>query len=237
MGMMHSARRPSRFASMRRAGHQSQAVLACTERCTLDALAGIDGLLDPSGGAPYGDGPRSGLRMIVAERQVRELARQAQHEILELLSEGGLRPDELSLAAALLHTSQIVAQMCDEYVDLGLLGDADANAGDDQVTSALSTMRVLTRRQVRVAAETFSTPREELAQALKSSHQEIDDRHREIIERALVGEDGEVRDEALGSAVIAAECMTRISEHAVDIGDSATRLISTPPRAEPYSPV
>jgi hypothetical protein len=222
---------------MTRVGHQPRDVLAAVERQTLDALAGVDGLLDPSGGAPYGGAPRAGLRMIVAERQVRELARRAQLEILELLSEGGLRPDELSLAAVLLHTSQIVGQMCDEYVDLGLLRELDEPDGDDQVTTALNAMRILTRGQVRVAAEAFSTPRDALAHTLQTSHTEINTRHHEIIERALVGEDGAVRHEALGPAVIAAECLTRISEHALDIGESATRLISAPPHAAPHSPV
>jgi len=222
---------------MTRVGHQPREVLASVERQTLDALAGIDGLLDPLGAAPDGGAPHGGLRMIVAERQVREFARRAQLEVLELLSAGGLRSDELSLAAVLLHTSQIVGQMCDEYVDLGLLGDLDETDGDDQVTVALVAMRSLTRDQVRVAAASFSQPCDALAQTLQTSHAAIDARHREIIERAVVGEDGAVRHEALGPAVIAAECLTRISEHALDIGESAARLIGAPPHAERHSPV
>jgi hypothetical protein len=237
MGVMRTGRRASGFAAMTKVGHQPRDVLASVEQQTLNALAGIDGLLDRLGGAPPGGPPRAGLRMIVAERQVRELARRAQLAILELLSAGGLRPDELGLAAALLHTSQIVAQMCDEYVDLGLLGDLEEPDGDDQVTVTLGAMRSLTRRQVRVAAEAFTTPPDAVARRLETGHAEIDNGNREIIERALVGEDGAVRHEALGSAVIAAECLTRISEHALDIGDSATRLISAPPRAVPQSPV
>ena len=222
---------------MTRVGHQPRDVLANVEKQTLDALAGIDGLLDPLGGAPSAEAPRAGLRTIVAERQVRELARRAQLEILELLSAGGLRADELGLAAALLHTSQIVGQMCDEYVDLGLLGDVDEPDGDDQVTVALDAMRSLTRGQVRVAAEAFATPRDALAHTLESSHAEIDSRHHEIVERAFVGEDGAVRREALGPAVIAAECLTRISAYAVDIGESATWLIGVRPPAARQSPV
>ena len=222
---------------MTRVGHQPRDVLASVEEQTLRALAGIDGLLDPLGGATSGGPPRAGLRMIVAERQVRELARRAQLEILALLSAGGLRPDELGLAAALLQASQIVTQMCDEYVDLGLLGDLDEPDGDDQVTVALVAMRSLTRDQVRVAAEVFTTPRDGLARTLETGHAEIDIHHREIVERALVGEDGAVRHEAFGSAVIAAECLTRISEYALDIGESATRLISAPLPAARQSPV
>ena len=72
---------------------------------------------------------------------------------------------------------------------------------------------------------------------MRAAHAEIDSRHHEIVERALVGEDGAVRREALGSAVIAAECLTRISEYAVDIGESATRLIGARPPAARQSPV
>ncbi len=222
------------MTAMTRVGHQSREVLASVEQQTLDALARIEGLLDSAGEAPYGVAPRTGLRMIVAERQVRELARRAQLAIQELLSAGGLRPDELGLAVALLHTSQIVAQMCDEYVDLS---DLDGPEGDDRVTVTLSAMRSLTRRQVRVAAEAFTTPRDAVARDLETAHAEIEIGHREIVKRALVGEDGAVRYEALGSAVIAAECLTRISEHALDIGESATRLITAPPRVAPQSPV
>lgn len=222
---------------MTRVGHQPRDVLANVEKQTLDALAGIDGLLDPLGGALSAGAPRAGLRTIVAERQVRELARRAQLEIMELLSAGGLHADELGLAAALLHTSQIVGQMCDEYVDLGLLGDLDEPDGDDRVILALDAMRRLTRGQVRVAAEAFAMPRDALAHTLESSHAEIVSRHHEIVECAVVGEDGAVRREALGPAVIAAECLTRISEYAVDIGESATRLIGARPPAAPQSPV
>ena len=237
MGMMRSDRRPSRLAAMTRVGRQPRDVLASVEKQTLEALAGIDGLLDPTDSAPYGGAPRGGLRMIVAERQVRDLARRAQLEILKLLSAGGLRSDELSLAAVLLHASQIVGRMCDEYVDLGLLGVLEEPEGDDQVAVALDEMRSLTRDQVRAAAASFSKPYEPLAHTLQTSHAAIDALHRDIIERAVVGEDGAVRHEALGSAVIAAECLTRISEHALDIGESAARLIGTPPHAAPQSPV
>ena len=222
---------------MTRVGHQPRDVLANVEKQTLEALAGVDGLLDPLGGDPSGGTPCAGLRTIVAERQVRELARRAQLEILELLSAGGLRADELGLAAALLHTSQIVGQMCDEYVDLGVLGDLDEPDGDDRVTLTLNAMRRLARGQVRVAAEAFAMPRDSLAHTLESSHAEIANCHHEIIERAVVGEDGAVRREALGPAVIAAECLTRISEYAVDIGESATRLIGARPPTAPQSPV
>ena len=142
---------------------------------------------------------------------------------MELLSAGGLHADELGLAAALLHTSQIVGQMCDEYVDLGLLGDLDEPDGDDRVILALDAMRRLTRGQVRVAAEAFAMPRDALAHTLESSHAEIVSRHHEIVECAVVGEDGAVRREALGPAVIAAECLT---------GSASTRSISASPRPD-----
>ena len=212
-------------------------VLASVERRTLDALAGIDGLLDPSGGVAFGDAPRSGLRMIVAERQVRELARGAQQDILGALAEGGLGADELGLAAALLHTSQVVGRMCDEYVDLNLLGEVSETESDDRVTRALSLMRDLCRRQVHLAAAAFATPRDEIADSLRSGQVQIEALNTEVTERALVGEDGAVRREALCSAVIAAECLTLISERAVDIGEYVRRLISGPSTAGSQSPV
>ena len=214
---------------MTSAGRQPRDVLASAERRTLDALAGIDGLLDPSGGVAFRDSSHSGLRMIVAERQVRELARGAQQDILGLLAEGGLCAEELGLAAALLHASQVVERMCDEYVDLNLLGDVGDPEGDDRVARALCAMRDLGRHQVHLAAAAFATPREEISGALRSGQDQIEALQAEVTERALVGEDGAVRREALCSAVIAAECLTIISEHAVDIGEYVRRLISGPP--------
>lgn len=213
---------------MTSAGRQPQDVLACVERRTLDALAGIDGLLEPSGGVAFGDASRSGLRMIVAERQVRELARGAQQDLLGLLAEGGLRAEELGLAAALLDASQVVGRMCDEYVDLNLLADVGGPEGDDRVTRALCSMRDICRRQVHLAAAAFATPRGEIAGELRAGQEQIEALQAEVTERALVGEDGAVRREALGCAVIAAECLTIISERAVDIGEHVRRLISGP---------
>lgn len=195
-------------------GGQRHDTLAGAERRVLDALAGVEALLGPGAAGAGG----LGLRMIVAERQVRELARAARDDVLGLLAEKSLGASDQRLGVALLHTTHAIASMCDEYVDLSRLGDLPA-PDDAIIADALVSMRELTRGQIRTAAESLAHRNGELAAGLVRVHSAIEALNHQIGDHGLVADDGVVRHEALASAVLTAECLTRISEEAVDIAE------------------
>ncbi len=204
--------------------------LARAERAVLEALAGVDGLLTPA----VADRRASGLRMIVAERQVRERARAARDDLLGLLADGALSPEDQRLAVALLHTSHVIAAMCDEYVDLSHLAGL-SEPDDAHIATALVSMRDLSRGQIRTAAQALATRDDALASGLRRVHTAIEALNHEIGGHGRVADDGAVGCEALGSAVLAAECLTRVSEQAMDIGDHVVLVVKgpSPPRHSP----
>jgi phosphate uptake regulator len=210
---------------------QQLAEIARAERAILDALAGIEALL----ASAVPDRGGSGLRMIVAERQVRELARVARDDLLDLLAHGSLQVTDQRLAVTLLHTSHVVCTMCDEYVDLSRLDGLPA-PDDSRIAAALDSMRDLSRGQIRTATQALADRDDALASGLHPVHATIEALNHEVGDQGLVAEDGAVGREALGSAVLAAECLTRVSEQAVDVGEHVIVLARGPSSAR-QSPV
>lgn len=203
--------------------------IAQAERGIVEALGGVDSLLDPSG--PGGSG--STLRMIVAERQVRELARRARDDLLEVLGGCPLPPAAQRVSASLLHVSHVVGVMCDEYVDLSRLHGLDT-VSDTHIVAALRTMRDLSREQVRNAATALAHRDTALASSLRPAHAAIEALNHQVGDRGLVADDGAVGHVPLGSAVLVAECLMRISEQAVDVGDQVLLLAGgSHPRQSP----
>ena len=195
-------------------------VFAPAERAILEALAGVDALLAPANVSRKSPG----LKMIVAEREVRVRARAAGDHLLTLLAPDSLPHDQQRLGLALLHASHVIGVMCDEYVDLSRLA-ALPGPDDPQVSAALASMRKLCRSQVRTAAKALAKRSESRAARLHPVHAEIEALNDEIVGHGRVAEDGAVGHQALGSAVLIAECLTRVSEQAVDIGDDVVLAV------------
>ncbi len=216
---------------MAETGRQQRAELARTERAILDALAGIEGLLASVTAVRGG----SGLRMIVAERHVRERARAARDDLLDLLAQGSLPAADQQLAVALLHTSHAVSAMCDEYADLSRLEGLPA-PDDLRIAAALESMREMSRGQIRTAADALANRDDALASGLRPVHADIEALNHEVGTLGLVADDGAVQHSALGSAVLAAECLSRVSEQAVDVAGHVIVLVQGPSSAR-QSPV
>ena len=210
---------------------QDENVFALAERDILEALAGVDALLAPANVSRTSPG----LKMIVAEREVRVRARAAGDRLLALLAPDSLAHDQQRLGLALLHASHVIGAMCDECVDLSRLA-ALPGPDDNEVAAALASMRKLCRSQVRTAAKALAKRSEERAARLHPVHAEIEALNNEIGGHGRVAEDGAVGYQALGSAVLTAECLTRVSEQAVDIGDDVVLAVKGSARAR-QSPV
>jgi phosphate uptake regulator len=208
--------------------------LRTVERQTLQGLASVAGLLDPE---DIGfDRPQSSLRMVVAERRVRDIVDGAHRELLVLLTRHVVDAAQLRLAAALLYTGRAVYRMCDECADIYGSARAGANAdGDHAAPPSIVSMSELVRRQIRLATDALASRHAELTRGLRAGHDEIDDLNRELIRCSLDGDDGTDRRPEIQFALVG-ECLLRISEEAVEIGEQVV-FLGDHPRSELPDPL
>lgn len=200
--------------------------LAAVEEQTLLGLDGVARLLDPAGDRIERSGQRPELRIVPRERQVRDAVHRAHRDLLLLLTRHTVAAADLRLAAALLHACRGVDAMCDDVLDLHGVGRAGLSAdGDVAVLQAISWMRGLALHQVRIARDSFGSRDVELANTLSSGHAEIEQLNRDVVARALVDHDGYVRREKMRFAVLASECLARVSEQAVEIGEQIVFVV------------
>ncbi len=198
--------------------------LASVQQRTVRALRSSALLVDPPTHSGPFDPARAALATVGLQRRVRSLARGAQRELLEFLSARVLQPDELRLAAVLLHCARAVERICDECAELCGLRETDA-ADRDEVLGVLGTTRRVATEQVYQGAEVLATHDPELIGELRGRHAELEALVQRLLRRALVTERGSIKRTGLQPAVLAGECLLQISEQVTEIGKQVVSLV------------
>jgi phosphate transport system protein len=148
--------------------------------------------------------------------------------VLSLLALQAPVAGDLRLVAAVLHIIKNIERMGDQCVNIAKLvplAGHDAPA-DERILANLQRMGEQARRQVVQAKQAFERRDVGLAQDLVRQDDEIDRLNRETFAIALeIGDDADRREWAM-HMMLAARCVERIGDNAVDIGEQTAFVVT-----------
>jgi phosphate transport system protein len=150
------------------------------------------------------------------------------HGVLSLLGSHAPAPDDLRLAAALLHIIRCVERMGDQCVNMAKLVPLSGYEApkDATILELIERMGQLARQQVVQTKEAFRTRHVSLAKDLARQDADVNRLNREIFQRAVdVGDEPEVREWAMFMTLVA-RCLERIGDNAVDVAEQTVFVVT-----------
>ncbi len=167
--------------------------------------------------------------MVVADdEQIDGRYLEVHHGVLSLLSTYAPTPDDLRLAAALLHIIRCVERMGDQCVNMAKLVPLSGYEAPKDATllELMERMGKLARQQVIQTKEAFRTRHVSLAKDLARQDADVNRLNREIFQRAVdVGDEPEVREWAMFMTLMA-RCLERIGDNAVDVAEQTVFVVT-----------
>ncbi len=148
--------------------------------------------------------------------------------VLSLLALQAPVAGDLRLVAALLHVIKHIERMGDQCVNMAKLVPLAGHEppADERMLRNISEMGQQARRQVIQAKQAFERRDVGLAQDLVRQDDEIDRLNRECFQLALeIGDDPDQREWAM-HMMLAARCIERIGDNAVDIGEQTAFVVT-----------
>jgi phosphate transport system protein len=148
--------------------------------------------------------------------------------VLSLLALQAPVAGDLRLVAAVLHIIKNMERMGDQCVNIAKLVPLAGHhpPADERVLSHLQRMGEQARQQVIQCKQAFARRDVELAQDLVRQDDEIDRLNREVFHLALeIGDDPDAREWAM-HMMLAARCIERIGDNAVDIGEQTAFIVT-----------
>jgi phosphate transport system protein len=150
------------------------------------------------------------------------------HGVISLLGRHAPTPDEIRLAAALLHIIRCVERMGDQAVNMAKLVPLSGYEApkDATILELIERMGVRARQQVLQAQQAFRTRHVSLAQDVARQDVDVNRLNRAIFQRAVdVGDEPEVREWAMYMTLIA-RCLERIGDNAVDVAEQTVFVVT-----------
>lgn len=150
------------------------------------------------------------------------------HGVLSLLGTYAPTPDDLRLAAALLHIIRCVERMGDQCVNMAKLVPLTGYEAPKDMTilELMERMGQRARQQVLQTKEAFRTRHVSLAKDLARQDADVNRLNREIFQRAVdVGDEPEVREWAMFMTLMA-RCLERIGDNAVDVAEQTVFVVT-----------
>ena len=148
--------------------------------------------------------------------------------VLSLFARKAPVAGELRLLAALLHVIRNMERMGDQCVNISkLIPVSGAEPSTDaQILSMMEEMGLAVRAIVRQAMKAFETRDATMAADLASQDVKVNELNRAIFRRALeVGNDLDLREWAM-TMTLAARCLERVGDNAVDIGEQIAFVVT-----------
>ncbi len=165
--------------------------------------------------------------VIAFDDDVDRLYVQIEETIQSLLARQTPVATDLRLVLALLHTNLHLERMADYAVTIAKLTKLVADVeGDPGLLQSLAEMGERAEEMIRVALDAFASRDLEAAESLVDLDELIDRSNRRFVERVVevVGEPG-LREWAL-RMVLVSRTLERIGDHAVDIGEQVSFLLT-----------
>jgi len=135
---------------------------------------------------------------------------------------------DLRLVLAILRVNLHLERMADYCVTVAkltkLMGGLDVS--DDRILNSLEDMGIRAEQMIRVALDAFANRDVEKAESLNELDDLIDRANRQAVDDVLsLGDSPEEREYGLRMLVIS-RCVERIGDHAVDIGEQITFVVT-----------
>jgi phosphate transport system protein len=148
--------------------------------------------------------------------------------ILSLLALQAPVAGDLRVVAAMLHVIKHVERMGDQCVNMAKLVPLDGHEppADQQMLDYIQSMGLQARQQVVQCGQAFERRDVLMAQDLVRQDDEIDRLNRAVFHHALeLGDDPDQREWAM-HMMLAARCIERIGDNAVDIGEQTAFVVT-----------
>jgi phosphate transport system protein len=148
--------------------------------------------------------------------------------VLSLLALQAPVAGDLRLVAAVLHIIKNMERMGDQCVNIAKLVPLDGRdpPADERILDHLQRMGEQARQQVLQCGQAFERRDVEMAEDLVRQDDEIDRLNREVFHLALeIGDDLDRREWAM-HMMLAARCIERIGDNAVDIGEQTAFVVT-----------
>jgi phosphate transport system protein len=166
--------------------------------------------------------------VVAGDDQVDGRYLEVHQSILSLLATQAPVAGDLRTIAALLHVIRHVERIGDQCVNIAKLVPLAGREApkDATILDNLARMGELARSQVSQAKRAFALRDAELAEDLVRQDAAINELNRAIFARALdIGDDHETREWAM-HMILAARCLERIGDNAVDIGEQTAFVVT-----------
>jgi phosphate transport system protein len=148
--------------------------------------------------------------------------------VLSLLALQAPVAGDLRLVAAVLHIIKNMERMGDQCVNIAKLVPLDGHEppADPRILDHLQRMGAQARQQLIQCREAFERRDVAMAEDLVRQDDEIDRLNREVFRLALeIGDDADRREWAM-HMMLAARCIERIGDNAVDIGEQTAFVVT-----------
>jgi phosphate transport system protein len=135
---------------------------------------------------------------------------------------------DLRLVLAILRINLHLERMADYCVTVAKLTKlmGDLNVSDERIAQSIEDMGQRAEQMIRVALDAFATRDAEKAQTLVELDELIDRANRNATENVLsLGDSPQEREYGLRMLVVS-RCVERIGDHAVDIGEQVSYLVT-----------
>jgi len=208
--------------------HQYREEIARLERDTREGLDLVVGAIDRSLEA-LGQRDVELAAMVVADDDRIDGRYLEVHQgVLSLFALQAPVAGDLRLLAAILHIIRNMERMGDQCVNIAKLIPIAGTTPptDPEILSMVERMGLIARSLTTQAKLAFSERQAEMAEDLVRQDEQINALNRQIFRRALeVGDDPDVREWAM-TMILAARCLERIGDNAVDIGEQVAFIVT-----------
>ena len=207
---------------------QYQGEIARLERDTLEGIELVVGALDRALEALAHQDIELAELVVADDDRIDGRYLQIHQGVLSLFARQAPVAGDLRLLAALLHVIRNMERMGDQCVNISKLIPVSGTAPptDPQILSMMEEMGLAVREIVRQAMKAFQSRDADMAVDLAERDQKVNDLNKAIFRRALeVGNDLELREWAM-TMTLAARCLERVGDNAVDIGEQIAFVVT-----------
>ncbi|CAB4861056.1 MAG: phosphate signaling complex protein PhoU [Actinomycetes bacterium] len=202
--------------------------IARLERDTLEGIELVVGALDRSLEALAHQDIELAQLVVADDDRIDGRYLQIHQGVLSLFARQAPVAGDLRLLAALLHVIRNMERMGDQCVNISKLIPVSGTAPptDPQILSMMEEMGMAVRQIVRQSMKAFEGRDPEMAVDLAERDQKVNELNKAIFRRALeVGNDLDLREWAM-TMTLAARCLERIGDNAVDIGEQIAFVVT-----------
>ena len=166
-------------------------------------------------------------QVIAADAQVDAIASSLHDDLAALLTDHVPDTSEVQFSFAGVHINLHIERIADYAVTIAKMAQlTQGMAGDPLLLADLRTMHAQADAIIDLAMEAVRTRNVEMAQELVARDQIVNEANRTTVVRLLdLGADATLREWSLRMLLVS-RCLERIGDHAVDVGEQVTYLVT-----------